>query len=1094
MKAKWPKTLSEVRSQVGSLLLSSALSFQKQAILEEVKTSSFPLWIKVLYSTKEGVQISVHLGDKNSFLEISCSLCSPLPYSDLSASCSHVISALNYCLENDQCPFPPGKPKKTTEQDSVSQLPFPKSAPSSSLLLAEPAVQTPDRLLWYENHGDKGFVIADRSHVPIDLETSRSFTLRSRLPGYSHRIDGRFFLEIESCFQVDKVVIIGGRQVHLYRPKSIDLLRRLSSSTFLSIEKCNEGIWSSVIFLVSNLNWVGTWSPNPDTRSIHLDSSWVISGKSYSSSDIQFFLLGGLPCIFLPGNMMVFLNQEFSDQLVSFLKQSFYLHPEDLLYKSQFLTSEQSLTIHLKGCRYPPVLLSGEKWEPFIDIRDLHRNGVNLFLYLRSGGIKIPLFGAQRLTSGDVLWCEDERYPDQLCLIHRDRQKELLYRNIVEKTLGRGSTEPWISFPDENRSIFYQKILPVLEKSGFLMGAIESSQHILYSGEVELVANVSPGLSFSVENHFINNSILVHCVLKAKGQIWNMPHFSVDSGDPVLPLSQDFSVLMDLDFQQKIHDLGLLLEPDTEGRACISQYYCTILLRTRPDLPFRLDESLLDLLVPFKPSDLPEEDFVFLEKAIKVPLRDYQKEGVSWIHSLRLAGLGGILADEMGLGKTLTVLSELVLEVERARNQGEQIPPSLVIVPATLLFNWEKEISRYAPSLSVAIHHGPGRRERWIQTQMADVILSTYGTVRNDQTELSSLRFHSIIVDEAQVMKNPTSGITTAILSLKASFKIALSGTPIENHLMDLWSLFAFVMPGLLGSRRRFERIFAHEGGFGSWATERITLLRSLIAPLILRRTKENVLKDLPEKVIIDYWIDPTPEEREQYRKLKDRGRENLNQVSGGAYRLGVFSLLMTLRRYCCHPELVKDFHPLHMENPAKFQTVKEKIAEALEDGHGVILFSQFVGVLDRFEDHFNQERVPVLRLDGATSLADRQKMVDLFQKKESHSPRLFLASLKAGGVGLTLTNADYVFHYDPWWNPQVENQATDRAHRIGQEKTVFVYRFLTRGTVEEHVARLKEKKLALFAKVMADENFELSEGLDLSEIESLLSIGDDFL
>lgn len=267
-----------------------------------------------------------------------------------------------------------------------------------------------------------------------------------------------------------------------------------------------------------------------------------------------------------------------------------------------------------------------------------------------------------------------------------------------------------------------------------------------------------------------------------------------------------------------------------------------------------------------------------------------------------------------------------------------------------------------------------------------------------------------------------------------------------------------------------------------------VNLLRSLISPLILRRTKENVLKDLPEKVIIDYWIDPTPEERHQYRKLKDQGRDSLKQVNAGAYRLGVFSLLMTLRRYCCHPELVKDIPPLHMGGPAKFQTVKEKISEALEDGHGVILFSQFVGVLDRFEEYFKSERVPVLRLDGGTSLLERQKMVDSFQKQGDDAPRLFLASLKAGGVGLTLTNADYVFHYDPWWNPQVENQATDRAHRIGQNRTVFVYRFLTRGTVEEHVARLKEKKLALFAKVMADERFDLVEGLDLAEIESLLS------
>jgi len=1094
MKATWPKTLSEVRTQVGSLLFSSAVSFQKYAILEEVKTSSLPLWVKVLYSTKESLQIAVHLGDQNSFLEISCSLCSPEYYSDLSAACSHVISAITYCLENDECPFPPGKSSQNPALLKSNNSPSKKTLSSLDLLLPEAANQTPDRLVWYEHHGDKGFLLADRTHTPIDLETFRAFSLRSRLPGYSHRVDGRFFLDLESRFQVDKIIFVGGRQVNLFRPKSIECLKRLLTGNPFIIEKCNGGIWSPVIFFMNTFHWNGTWVPNPDNRTIQLESSWVISDKVYPSSEIQFFLLGNLPCIFLPGNTLVFVNEELSDHLVSFLKESFYLHPDDLLYKSQFLTPEQHLTFRLKGYPYPPIILTGEKWEPCVDVRDLHRKGVNMFVYLRSGGIKIAFFGSHRLTAGDVLWCDDARYPDQLCLIHRDRQKELLYRNIVEKSIGRGSTEPWISFSNENRSNVYQKILPALEKSGFSIGTIESSEHLLYSGEVELLANFSRAPSFSVKNNSFSNLISVHCVLKSKGRVWDMPHPSGDPGDPILHLSEDFSVLMDHDFQQRVHDLGILLEPDKEGRAIISQYYGSILLRTRPDLPFRLDENLLDYLAPFKPSDLSDEDSSFLETAIKVPLRDYQREGVSWIHSLRLAGLGGILADEMGLGKTLTVLSELVLEVERAKKNGERIHPALIVLPATLLFNWEKEISKYAPTLTIAIHHGSGRRERWHHTLMADVILSTYGTVRNDLDEMTKLRFHSIVVDEGQVMKNPTSGITTAILSLKASFKIVLSGTPIENHLIDLWSLFAFVMPGLLGSRRRFERIFVQEGGFGSWSFERIALLRSLIAPLILRRTKENVLQDLPEKVVIDYWIDPTPEERQQYRKLKDRGRNSLQQVTGGAYRLGVFSLLMTLRRYCCHPELVKDLHSLHMENPAKFQTVKEKIAEALEDGHGVILFSQFVGVLDRFEEHFKRERVPVLRLDGGTSLVERQKMVDLFQRKESLAPRLFLASLKAGGVGLTLTNADYVFHYDPWWNPQVENQATDRAHRIGQEKTVFVYRFLTRGTVEEHVARLKEKKLALFAKVMADENFELAEGLDLSEIESILSSEGDFL
>ena len=1089
MKSTWPKTLAELRTQVGALLFSSAVSFQKSAVLEEVKTSSFPLWVELLYHAKDSSPISVHLGDKNSFQEISCSVCSPDYYSGLSAACSHVISAISYCLENDQCRFPPGKASTHREiiEDKIRFTP-------KDLPLPEASLQKPDRLLWYEHHGDKGFIVADRNRVPIDSETSRGISLRSRLPGYSHRPDCRFFLELESCFHLEKVVHMGGRQVNLFRPKSITFLKRLCNESVFNIEKCNGGVWSPLTIFLSSFHWTGTWVPNADTRSIHLDSLWFVLGKPHASSVVQFFSLGEMSCILLAGNSLIFINEKLSDKLTSFLHESFYLQPADLLYQSQFLSSETSLKFHLEGYSYPPVFLGGEKWEPCVDIRDFHRKGVSLFVYLRSGEIKLPLFGSQRLTIGDTLWCDDARYPGMLCLIHRDRQKELLYRNVVEKSLGRGSTEPWISFTKEDRSTVYQKLLPALEKSGFSRGIIESSENLLYSGDIDLLAIFSPAAPFSDSNNWLSNKISVHCVLKWKDRVWNMPHPSGEPGDPVLHLSDDFSVLMDQELQQKLHDLIVLLDPDKDGRAMISQYYGSILLRSRPDLPFFPEENLFDRLSPFQVSGLSDEESSFLEGAIKIPLRDYQRDGISWIHSLRMAGLGGILADEMGLGKTLTVLSELVLEVERAKNNNETLPPSLIVLPSTLLFNWEKEISKYAPTLTVGIHHGSGRMDRWSRVLLSNVILSTYGTVRNDLEEMTKVRFHSIVVDEAQVMKNPASGIATAIFSLRSAFKLALSGTPIENHLTDLWSIFAFVMPGLLGSRRRFERIFVEEGGFGSWDFERITLLRSLIAPLILRRTKDNVLKDLPPKVVIDYWIDPTTEERHQYKKLKENGRNSLREVSGGAYRLGVFALLMTLRRFCCHPEMVKGEYPIRMERPAKFQTVKEKIAEALEDGHGVILFSQFVGVLDRFEEHFKGEKVPVLRLDGGTSLVERQKMVDAFQKKDALAPRLFLASLKAGGVGLTLTNADYVFHYDPWWNPQVENQATDRAHRMGQEKTVFVYRFLTRGTVEEHVARLKEKKLAIFSKVMSDNSLDLPEGLDLSEIESLLSSDGDFL
>ncbi len=321
-----------------------------------------------------------------------------------------------------------------------------------------------------------------------------------------------------------------------------------------------------------------------------------------------------------------------------------------------------------------------------------------------------------------------------------------------------------------------------------------------------------------------------------------------------------------------------------------------------------------------------------------------------------------------------------------------------------------------------------------------------------------------------------------------------MTGTPVENRVLDLWGIFNILMPGFLGSKLLFERRFFRENEEGEIRNSRIDLLGKIVSPLILRRTKEMVLSDLPPKVEVDIWIDPAPEERSLYHLLKTRGTEEIlsSNNGAGAIRMVYLTLLLRLRQMACHPLLLPAEMRGGLTRSSKFDLVLEKIQEGTSEGHKILLFSQFTTILDLFEEALPPMGISSVRLDGTTPLPERKKRVDAFQSDAPESPLVFLASLKAGGVGLTLTRADYVFHYDPWWNPQVENQASDRTHRIGQEKNVFVYRFLVRGTVEERVQTLKESKKDLFNLLMnaspADGFSDRGTGLlSIEEMQDLL-------
>ena len=453
-------------------------------------------------------------------------------------------------------------------------------------------------------------------------------------------------------------------------------------------------------------------------------------------------------------------------------------------------------------------------------------------------------------------------------------------------------------------------------------------------------------------------------------------------------------------------------------------------------------------------------------------LRDYQALGLGWMAFLRDFGFGGCLADDMGLGKTVQVLA--LLEARRAAAKK----PSLVVMPRSLVFNWKEEAARFTPRLKLRDHTGLDRAREAAGFVDCDVVLTTYGTLRRDAALLRDVAFDYVILDEAQAIKNRTTEAAKAARLLRADHRLALSGTPVENHLGELQSLFEFLNPGLLG------HVPLGRGDSELGEEERAVLARG-IAPFVLRRTKEHVAKDLPPKTEQTLWCDLEPEQKALCDELRDHYRSALlgrvEKDGLARSKMHVLEALLRLRQAACHPGLVD---PKRADGPsAKLDTLVPRLAEIVEEGHKALVFSQFTSFLALLRPRLEEAGLVHESLDGKTR--DRAARVKRFESDASCG--LFLVSLKAGGLGLNLTAAEYVFLLDPWWNPAVEAQAVDRTHRIGQTRPVFAYRLVARGTVEEKVLELQATKRALAdAIVRADEG--VLRGLRREDLELLLS------
>jgi len=441
---------------------------------------------------------------------------------------------------------------------------------------------------------------------------------------------------------------------------------------------------------------------------------------------------------------------------------------------------------------------------------------------------------------------------------------------------------------------------------------------------------------------------------------------------------------------------------------------------------------------------------------LKATLRPYQRQGLAWLQFLARSGLSGVLADDMGLGKTLQTLAHIL-----ALKQNGALPrPALIVAPTSLIPTWRNEARRFTPGLAMLTLHGQDRWDLFASIKDHDVVLTSYALLLRDLERLKRHRYRLVVLDEAQAIKNPATKLAKAACELEADHRLALSGTPMENHLGELWSVFHFLMPGFLGDRESFRKLF-RQPIEKEHDADRQGLLAQRVRPFLMRRTKEEVAAELPPKSEFVREIELTDEQRDLYESVRlamhARVRDEIEQRGIGRSSIAILEALLKLRQICCDPRLIKDYNGKTAPSSAKYEMLMQMLEGMVETGRRIIVFSQFVEMLELIEAGLKKQRLPFTSLTGRTR--DRETPVKRFQDGEVP---IFLISLKAGGTGLTLTRADTVIHYDPWWNPAVEAQATDRAHRIGQDKTVFVYKLVANGTVEEKMLDLQAKKKAL--------------------------------
>ena len=534
-----------------------------------------------------------------------------------------------------------------------------------------------------------------------------------------------------------------------------------------------------------------------------------------------------------------------------------------------------------------------------------------------------------------------------------------------------------------------------------------------------------------------------------------------------------------------VDDLNLNDDQLDEEEVLIPKYralYLDQLTKISQSLHVERDVSFKSMVREFK--QVEDADFT-VPVNLQKTLRRYQKTGYRWLKTLSKYQMGGILADDMGLGKTLQVISVLLSE------KGQSNKSSLIVAPSSLIYNWESEIHKFAPGLTTMIIHGdPATRRQLIQdSSNVDIVITSYDLIRRDVESYQSQSFRYCILDEAHYIKNHTTLSAKAVKKVNSEIRFALTGTPIENSLSDLWSIFDFILPGYFGTYAQFRKKYE----VPIMKQQNLNLLSRIhqqVAPFILRRLKKDVLKELPEKIETSMYCEMDKTQRDLYHAMVYEMKEEMNQEIQEQgierSRIKILALLMRLRQICCDPSL-------YLENykgeSAKLKLCLELVDECISTGHKVLIFSQFTSMLDILSKELTAKEIKHLMLTGSTKTNERLALTEQFNSDDTP---VFLISLKAGGTGLNLTGADVVIHYDPWWNMSAQNQATDRAHRLGQEKTVQVFKLFVKNTIEEKIERLQQRKRDLTEAIVQEGETFITQ-LSSEELIALFETDDNF-
>jgi len=681
---------------------------------------------------------------------------------------------------------------------------------------------------------------------------------------------------------------------------------------------------------------------------------------------------------------------------------------------------------------------------------------------------------AQPETSGGLVVDGSTQY----LVISLPPRSSAVYAELVEMLKDAGfQIEPsnrkwWLR--DRHRVLsFLARHWPDLRKkyrAQFTPGFLERTGNVKFA---ELAAN-AVGKAGEFE---------VSIEVRAKGVDEEALRGAVARGLPYLETPQGL-VLVDPAATKKLADAQRALGGPAGGGAPLARFR-----RSVGTAELTAIESLLEsLAVPFETPDtwrnrsealrnLDRLEPAPMAAAISTRLREYQRVGVAWLWHLWKNKLGGVLADEMGLGKTAQALALLGC-IHQAG--GKRSMPSLVVAPAGLLGNWRREAAMWAPELKCFVNHGASRLAGYEDAVQYDVVLTSYATLARDADALCDGEWSVVIADEAQHVKNRRTNAARALRTLPARARFALTGTPLENSFEDLRALFEFLLPGYLAR--------AGENAASADRAASEAAARRRAAPYVLRRTKVQVAPELPPKIEQTIYCELEPRQAEVYIRVRDKAREAFFQLamkgaSDGRLRFAAFEELLRLRQACADPRILDD--KCAASDSAKLRALRELLDEAVDGGHRALVFSQFVSVLDLIEPALVEAGLPCLRLDGSTPPADRLALCDRFNGDASLP--VFLISLKAGGTGLNLTGADTVIHFDPWWNPAVEAQASDRAHRIGQRRVVTVYKLIAAGTIEERVLALQQSKAGLLEDFFAESGAAL-EKVSLADVQQLLA------